>query len=113
MCDNIKYVVCSCSVIAIHSLSILIIVEFQIKWINKQRILIFASRGISHRDRHLMQDLKTLMPHSKPESKMERKDDLFVVNEVSLKVVNMCSKCGLSKWICPNFSCGVCFVLFI
>jgi hypothetical protein len=33
-----------------------------------------------------MQDLRTLMPHSKPESKMERKDDLFVVNEVSLKI---------------------------
>jgi hypothetical protein len=29
------------------------------------------------------------MPHSKPESKMERKDDLFVVNEVSLTLVNI------------------------
>jgi ribosome biogenesis protein BRX1 len=40
-----------------------------------------------------MQDLKILMPHSKPESKMERKDDLFVVNEVSLKFVNMHNRC--------------------
>ena len=46
-----------------------------------------------------MQDLRTLMPHSKPESKMERKDDLFVVNEVSLKLVNICSKCGLNKLV--------------
>jgi hypothetical protein len=39
------------------------------------------------------------MPHSKPESKMERKDDLFVVNEVSL-IVNICSKCELNKLVC-------------
>ena len=32
---------------------------------NKQRVLIFSSRGISHRDRHLMLDLKKMMPHSK------------------------------------------------
>ncbi|EDW17281.2 LOW QUALITY PROTEIN: uncharacterized protein Dmoj_GI16813 [Drosophila mojavensis] len=42
------------------------------KWINKQRVLVFAARGISHRDRHLMRDIKTLMPHHRPESKMER-----------------------------------------
>ena len=47
-----------------------------------------------------MQDLRTLMPHSKPESKMERKDDLFVVNEVSLTLVNICSSCGLNKLVC-------------
>ena len=46
-----------------------------------------------------MQDLKTLMPHSKPESKMERKDDLFVVNEVSLTLVNICSSCGLNRLV--------------
>lgn len=34
-----------------------------------------------------MQDLRALMPHSKPECKMERKDDLFVVNEVSFKFI--------------------------
>jgi hypothetical protein len=100
-----------CALLNVHKT--LRIVEFQIKWINKQRVLIFASRGISHRDRHLMQDLKTLMPHSKPESKMERKDDLFVVNEVSFKFVNICNKCGLNKWICPNFSCSVCFIFYI
>lgn len=89
------------------------IVEFQIKWTNKQRVLVFASRGISHRDRHLMQDLRTLMPHSKPESKMERKDDLFVINEVSFKFINICNKSRQNKWICPNFSCSVCFVFYI
>jgi len=52
------------------------------KWINKQRVLVFAARGISHRDRHLMEDLKTMMPHCRNENKMERRENLFVVNEI-------------------------------
>ncbi|KAH8286881.1 hypothetical protein KR018_004105 [Drosophila ironensis] len=52
------------------------------KWVNKQRVLVFAARGISHRDRHLMRDIKTLMPHHRPESKMERSKTLSVVNEM-------------------------------
>lgn len=35
------------------------------KWTNKERVLIFSSRGINFRTRHLMQDLRTMMPHSK------------------------------------------------
>lgn len=42
----------------------------------------FAARGINHRDRHLMKDLRTLMPHHRDESKMERSKTLSVVNEV-------------------------------
>lgn len=57
-------------------------IMFQIKWVNKQRVLIFASRGISHRDRHLMEDLKKIMPHHKPEAKMERSKTLSVINEM-------------------------------
>ncbi|XP_023014011.1 ribosome biogenesis protein BRX1 homolog [Leptinotarsa decemlineata] len=57
-------------------------IEKKKKWINKQRVLIFASRGINHRDRHLMEDLKKLMPHHKPESKMERSKTLSVINEM-------------------------------
>ncbi|RZB39377.1 ribosome biogenesis protein BRX1 -like [Asbolus verrucosus] len=56
--------------------------SFQVKWINKQRVLVFSTRGINHRDRHLMEDLKKLMPHHKPESKMERSKTLSVVNEM-------------------------------
>lgn len=52
------------------------------KWTNKQRVLVFASRGINHRDRHLMEDIKKMMPHHKPESKMERSKTLSVVNEL-------------------------------
>ncbi|CAB0029631.1 unnamed protein product [Trichogramma brassicae] len=56
--------------------------EKKTKWVNKQRVLIFATRGINHKNRHLMEDLKTLMPHSKPEAKMERTPDLRIVNEI-------------------------------
>uniref|UniRef100_F7E3M4 Ribosome biogenesis protein BRX1 homolog n=1 Tax=Xenopus tropicalis TaxID=8364 RepID=F7E3M4_XENTR len=61
------------------------------KWKNKERVLIFSSRGINFRTRHLMQDLRTLMPHTKAETKMDRKDKLFVVNEVC--EMKNCNKC--------------------
>ncbi|XP_076277278.1 ribosome biogenesis protein BRX1 homolog [Lasioglossum baleicum] len=54
----------------------------KVKWINKERVLVFATREISYRHRHLMDDLKTLMPHHRPESKMERTKNLQVVNEI-------------------------------
>ena len=34
-------------------------------WTNKQRALVFAARGITFHARHLMNDLRVLMPHSK------------------------------------------------
>ncbi|KAH9515426.1 Ribosome biogenesis protein BRX1 [Bulinus truncatus] len=66
-------------------------VERQTKWKNKQRVLVFSSRGISYRTRHLMNDLRTLMPHSKAEPKMERKDKLFIINEIC--EMKNCNKC--------------------
>ncbi|XP_077137811.1 ribosome biogenesis protein BRX1 homolog [Ranitomeya variabilis] len=61
------------------------------KWMNKERVLIFSSRGINFRTRHLMHDLKTLMPHTKADTKMDRKDKLFVINEVC--EMKNCNKC--------------------
>ncbi|XP_074473585.1 ribosome biogenesis protein BRX1 homolog [Sebastes fasciatus] len=61
------------------------------KWTNKERVLIFSSRGINFRTRHLMQDLRTLMPHSKADTKMDRKDKLFIINEVC--EIKNCNKC--------------------
>ncbi|GAB0100778.1 Ribosome biogenesis protein BRX1 homolog [Sergentomyia squamirostris] len=52
------------------------------RWINRQRVLVMASRGINHRDRHLMRDIKMLMPHHREESKMERSKTLTVINEM-------------------------------
>ncbi|XP_014844064.1 PREDICTED: ribosome biogenesis protein BRX1 homolog [Poecilia mexicana] len=81
------------------------------KWTNKERVLIFSSRGINFRTRHLMGDLRTMMPHSKADTKMDRKDKLFVVNEVcEIKNCNKClffeakKKQDLYMWIsnCPH-----------
>lgn len=44
--------------------------------------MVFGARGISYRDRHLMKDLKTLMPHHRTESKMERSKSLSIINEM-------------------------------
>ncbi|XP_062984747.1 ribosome biogenesis protein BRX1 homolog [Elgaria multicarinata webbii] len=61
------------------------------KWQNKERVLIFSSRGINFRTRHLMKDLRMLMPHSKADTKMDRKDKLFIINEVcEMKNSNKC-----------------------
>nr|CAG4640928.1 EOG090X07MB [Eulimnadia texana] len=61
------------------------------KWVNKSRVLVFGSRGLTYRDRHLMNDLKEMMPHSKSESKMEKKDPAFVINEIC--EMKNCNKC--------------------
>lgn len=60
------------------------------KWINRQRILVFGATGITQRDRHLMNDLKRIMPHSKNENKISRREHLAVVNE--LCEVKNCNK---------------------
>ncbi|XP_050531932.1 ribosome biogenesis protein BRX1 homolog [Daktulosphaira vitifoliae] len=65
----------------------------KVKWINKERILVFATRGISFQHRHLMKDVIKMLPHSKPANKMERKENLFVINEMC-KMAN-CNKCIL------------------
>lgn len=61
------------------------------KWKNKTRVCVFASRGVSYLQRHLMTDLRSLMPHSKPENKMARKETLFAINEIC--EIKNCSKC--------------------
>ncbi|KAG7175808.1 ribosome biogenesis protein BRX1 homolog [Homarus americanus] len=61
------------------------------KWTNKQRVLVFGSRGLMAQDRHLMEDLRSLMPHSKSEAKKERKDDLRAINEIA--EMRNCNKC--------------------
>nr|AFK42952.1 unknown [Lotus japonicus] len=53
------------------------------RYINKQRVLVFASRGIRHRDRHFMQDLRDLLPHHKKDVKLDEKGKLSVINEIA------------------------------
>jgi len=57
----------------------------------KQRVLILCSRGATNRFRHLMQDLRTLLPHSKKESKLDDKEHISVLNEMC--ELKSCSSC--------------------
>lgn len=53
------------------------------RYVNKQRTLVFSTRGVTQRDRHLMNDVLDLLPHSKKDSKLDVKARLQVVNEVA------------------------------
>ncbi|KHN79633.1 Ribosome biogenesis protein BRX1 -like protein [Toxocara canis] len=61
------------------------------KWKNRERVLVFCSRGSSFRVRHLMNDFKRLMPHSRGESKLDKQTRLPVINEIA-EMAN-CTKC--------------------
>lgn len=50
---------------------------------NKQKVLLLSSRGISYRQRHLMNDLAALLPHSKKDAKLDTKSKLFHLNELA------------------------------
>ena len=43
------------------------------RYSNKQRVLVVASRGITARHRHLLEDLKMLIPHHRKDSKLDSK----------------------------------------
>ena len=51
------------------------------KYINKQRVLVFGSRGLTTRHRHLLLDLRKLLPHSKKDVKMDRKGTPFLPHD--------------------------------
>ena len=53
-----------------------------IRFRNKQRTLVFSSRGTNAQFRHLMLDLHALLPHHKKESKMDIKKELRAINEI-------------------------------
>ncbi|EKM82480.1 hypothetical protein AGABI1DRAFT_111094 [Agaricus bisporus var. burnettii JB137-S8] len=50
---------------------------------NKQRVLLLSSRGITHRMRHLMNDLEVLLPHVKRDSKLDSKNHLHLLPELA------------------------------
>ena len=52
-------------------------------YVNKQRVLIISSRGITARYRHLLEDLKQLIPHHKKDNKLDTKGDVQIVNEIA------------------------------
>jgi len=52
------------------------------RWTNKQRVLVFASRGITFQDRHLLLNLRAMLPHCKTDSKMDKKDPIEAINQI-------------------------------
>ncbi|KAF9878540.1 hypothetical protein CkaCkLH20_04032 [Colletotrichum karsti] len=53
------------------------------KKVNKQRVLLLTSRGVSYRHRHLVNDLAVLLPHAKKDVKYDRKGNLNGLNELA------------------------------
>eukprot|EP01062_Namystynia_karyoxenos_P060181 TRINITY_DN51701_c0_g1_i1.p2 TRINITY_DN51701_c0_g1~~TRINITY_DN51701_c0_g1_i1.p2 ORF type:complete len:372 (+),score=148.87 TRINITY_DN51701_c0_g1_i1:82-1116(+) len=51
----------------------------RVKPANKQKTLVFASRGITRLERHFLMDLRVLLPHHKAESKLDEKKQLVDV----------------------------------
>lgn len=52
------------------------------KWVNKQRTLVVASRGISHQERYLINDIIGLLPHAKKECKIEKNTAREELNDI-------------------------------
>eukprot|EP00914_Ancora_sagittata_P027858 GHVO01054526.1.p1 GENE.GHVO01054526.1~~GHVO01054526.1.p1 ORF type:complete len:342 (+),score=69.32 GHVO01054526.1:203-1228(+) len=89
------------------------------KWKNKQRTLVFSSRGIGNRSRHLMNDLKRLMPHHKSEVKWEKKQSFDEIPDIC--EMASCNNCvffearrgsELYMWVSrvphgPTFKCQI------
>lgn len=53
------------------------------KRINRQRVLLISSRGITYRHRHLISDLQALLPHARKEPKLDTKKTLYELNEIA------------------------------
>ncbi|KAF7721354.1 Ribosome bioproteinsis protein brx1 [Apophysomyces ossiformis] len=51
--------------------------------INKQRVMILSSRGITFRHRHLLTDLSAMLPHGKKDAKFDTKSNIRILNELA------------------------------
>ena len=62
-----------------------------LKYTNKQRCLVLCSRGAVAQYRHLMGDIRRMLPHHKKEVKLDTKRDLSLINEIcEMKSCNTC-----------------------
>ena len=57
-------------------------IQRETRWTNKQRVLVFSSRGSGPRYKHLMEDFKAMMPHSKSEPKFDKNLDMKEINDI-------------------------------
>ncbi len=63
----------------------------RIRYTNKQRCLVLCSRGAVAQYRHLMGDIRRMLPHHKKEVKLDTKRDLALLNEIcEMKSCNTC-----------------------
>jgi len=84
--------------------------KYKVKYTNKQRCLVFASRGINARHRHFMSDVRNLLPHSKKDVKFDTKKEMVYINEIcEMESCNSCMyfeqrKQDLFLWLskCPG-----------
>jgi len=53
------------------------------RFFNKQRVLVFSSRGILTRHRHLIENIRDLLPHTKKEPKFDRGEPLHTITEIA------------------------------
>ncbi len=66
-------------------------IENIVPYRNKQRALVFCSRGITSNFRHLMEDIRALLPHHKKDIKHDTKKNLYEINSLcDLKACNNC-----------------------
>lgn len=61
------------------------------EWKNRQRTLVMCSRGLGGRMRHLVDDLCNLIPNTKRESKVQRKDAIKVIDDIAYE--RSCNNC--------------------
>ena len=61
------------------------------QWKNRQRVLVVASRGVTHQERILMNNIISLLPHSKKECKIDRKVAAQELNEICFN--HSCTNC--------------------
>jgi ribosome biogenesis protein BRX1 len=61
------------------------------KWKNRQRVLVVASRGVTHSERILMNNIISLLPHAKKECKIERDVAIDELNEICFN--HSCTNC--------------------
>lgn len=57
-------------------------IKKETRWTNKQRVLVFSSRGSGPRYRYLMEDFKAMIPHSKSEPKFDKNLDMREINDI-------------------------------
>ena len=55
----------------------------RVRYTNKQRCLVVCSRGVTARHRHLLEDLRKMLPHNKRDAKLDCKGEPRALNEIA------------------------------